>query len=149
MYISYIDYQQLGSTPMPEYDFLRRAMEAEKIIDDLTTGVDGICKLRVAFPTDPHDVQTIKVCMAIMISNLGDVDAVKEKMKEDGGGVIASKSSGSESISYATGTVPDDAKAAVSEEYRREKLRNIARFWLRDIQDCNGVNLLYGGRYDV
>ena len=66
--------------------------------------------------------------------------------------VISSVSSGSESVSYATGSAARSGTtaidAAVSDPGARARLLDdIVRRYLSGVKDANGVNLLYMGRY--
>ena len=151
MYISYLDYIQLGEKKLPEFDFRKYEYEAERVVDDVTTGVDGVKKLQVAFPEDETDKRAVVMTMTALISKLAEITDLKKSITETGaggvGGVVASVSSGSESISYATSFVSDEVRAATSEEAKQQTLKRIARDGLRGIKDANGVNLLYGGSY--
>ena len=128
MYITIDEYEAMGdyTAQYPEgYYFDRLCTTASRLMDRFTTGVDGVCKLRVAFPTDSYAVEAVKNCAAEIISFLANVETARiEASKCRGyvetphgirGKVISSVSSGSESISYASSgtakTLVDDAVA--------------------------------------
>ena len=51
MYITYEDYAGIyGEAAITEADFKRLGFRAQRVLDDLTTGVDGVRKLAVAMP---------------------------------------------------------------------------------------------------
>ncbi|MBR2680495.1 MAG: hypothetical protein IKE23_07045, partial [Exiguobacterium sp.] len=61
--------------------------------------------------------------------------------------VVASRSSGSESISYASNVSTSLIEATKSEDAKMALLSRTARFYLAGVEDANGVNLLYMGAY--
>lgn len=68
MYIDYAFYTNLYSDGMEEQQFNRLTWSACKRVDNLTTGVDGVRKLKTAFPTDTEDVETVKRCVAEVVN---------------------------------------------------------------------------------
>lgn len=162
MYITREEYEALGdfTAKYPSgYYFDRLCSTASRLMDRFTTGVDGVCKLKVAFPTDSYAVEAVKNCAAEIISFLADVETARLTVDESRGHVdtahgirgkvIASVSSGSESISYATGspakTLADSA--AADRKVRDQTIRDMIADHLSGVPDANGVNLLYMGRY--
>ena len=143
-----------------EKDFNRLLWEASRILDSETTGVDGYRKLRYAFPTDEEDSEAVKRCLCVIINTMHRVELAESAAqnlfveREDGtvvGKVVASVSSGSESISYSTntsaGTVLDKIVSGALEAVN--VYRGTIRSYLSGVADANGVNLLYGGVYPV
>ena len=59
MYITYSEYTALYD-PIEERDFNRLVFQACQAVDNLTTGVDGVKKLRVAFPADEDNATAVK-----------------------------------------------------------------------------------------
>ena len=154
MYLTYQDFSAVAGTEMTTADFDRYEFDAEMIVDQFTTGVDNVQKLRVAFPTDPLTVQAVKRCMVALTDAVCRFDrADLASLSLNGtatGGVIASVSSGSESISYATGADATSMAAAVkSDAGRQAYYYNIVRRYLGGRTDANGVGLLFGGSYPV
>lgn len=144
MQICYADYALLyGENQEVEKAFARYSWEAERVVNDMTTGVDGICKLKVAFPTAEYDVECVKRAMAAVIDKMAQVDSMSRKLAS--GGVVKSRSAGNESISYETGG--EIATAAASQSEQRRLYSSVIEQYLRDVADANGVNLLYRGLY--
>lgn len=141
------------------YNFDRLAFEASRLLDRLTTGVDGVKKLKSHFPTDPEDAEAVRFCAARIVNFLYGVAAAEAAAVQGRGydqtdqglrgKVISSVSAGNESISYASsgaaGTAFDAAAADVSA--RDQAARELAREGLQGVCDANGVNLLYMGPY--
>jgi hypothetical protein len=141
---------------MKESDFNRVAFEAARKLDMLTTGVDGVKKLLVAFPTDEVDAEAVKHCFCALVSLMHGIRTAEgAALKSTGytetanglqGKIISSVSAGNESISYADG--PGGYFAAVYDRSVREKMyAELVREHLSGACDANGVNLLYMGRY--
>lgn len=152
MYIAYDEYVQLYD-PIDEKEFRRLSHEADRLMENQTTGIDGYCKLREAMPVDEHDRTAVKYCAAQVvyllhrINNLqasGGFESTDLGMR---GKVISSISSGNESISYSTGTATAIEKAASDLSTRRTLLAQTIREHLSGVHDANGVNLLYMGAY--
>ena len=138
-YVDYEYYKSLyGEKAIPETDFNRLLWDAEREIDKATSGVDGVRKLQVAFPTSVYDAEAVKRCV------LGLVDFLyKLELAEN------SVSAGNESISYAVGKSSD---TAISNAIKDLHSRDMAVYQfitsrLSGVSDANGVNLLFGGRY--
>ena len=146
----------------PPLGFEHLAFMASRMMDNETTSVDGFKKLKAAYPVDPDDDQTVKLCAAALVTFLSQVERLHTASlktreyteREDGtvtGKVVASVSSGSESISYATmgaGSASSSLVAAAANDAERQMMcRNIIREYLAGICDANGVHLLYMGVY--
>lgn len=165
-YATYEDFKSLyGDDKMDEAGFSRLSWEAEQLLDTATTGVDGVRKLRRAFPVEEHDVQAVRRCVCALIDILRQLDEAAESIRKAQGLVenadgtfqsrlVASRSSGSESISYATGTAARAGgtaiDTAISDQTARARLLDdTVRRYLSGVPDANGVNLLYLGQYPV
>ena len=162
-YVEFSEYKTLyGDKEIPETDFNRLSWDACKKLDNATTGVDNVKKLKVAFPREEDDAITVKRCACELVSILYKLEQAEKTMqsakgyvqREDGslqGKVVSSVSAGNESISYSanggsnTATLFDKALAdkAVQEQLFRDTITG----YLSGVADANGVNLLYMGRY--
>ena len=62
--MAYIDYEYyknlFGEKAIPEQDFNRLVWDSCKKIDNATTGVDNVKKLKIAFPKDEDDAEAVK-----------------------------------------------------------------------------------------
>lgn len=158
MYITYSEYTALYDT-IEEKVFIRLAYDACCHIDRQTTGVDGVKKLKVAFPADEDSAAAIKHCAANLVYILYQINEAEQSASagrgyvqaENGmhGKVIASVSAGNESVSYSAGSsAKTTIDSAVSDmTARNDLIRNTVREYLSGISDANGVNLLYMGAY--
>lgn len=158
--MSYINYEYFTSLygtelSMTEYD--RFAWDAFRKLDHYTTGVDGIRKLRIAFPVDELDAEAVKRCAAKLISIAAQVYAA-EKSAEAARGysqtsnglqgkVISSVSAGNESITYSSGGATIIDKALADKSILEKLYNDTIREYLSGVKDANGVNLLYMGSY--
>lgn len=152
-YVDYEYYKSLyGEKALAEADFKRLLWDAEREIDKATSGVDGVRKLKVAFPTDEYDAETVKRCICALIEFLNNLETVEKSsamvQSSDGtmrGGIVKSVSAGNESITYETsGTINNAVKSV------RDRDLTVYAFIasrLYGVSDANGVNLLFGGRY--
>lgn len=152
MYLSYEEYLMINpKNIIDEFDYNAYELEAEMYIDKFTMTIDGVRKLQIAFPADEHSKRAVHTCMAALISKISTIEKVKEQMLNNSlngeGGIISSKSSGSESIAYSTSVVSQELQFATDEKKKEEALYNLIRKYLYGIQDANGVNLFYGGCY--
>lgn len=157
MYISYKEYTALYDY-FDEKLFNRLAFDACRYIDRLTTGVDGVKKLKVAFPLNEDDAAAVKRCAAHIVNFLHQIHEA-EKSASVGRGyeqtsnglrgrVVSSVTAGSESVSYSAGTQKTAVDVAVESPAERERMiREMVREYLSGVADANGVNLLYMGRY--
>ena len=161
MYIDYEYYKSLyGEKAIPEADFNRLLWDAEREIDKATSGVDGVKKLKVAFPTDEEDVETVKRCVCALVEFLKQIEDAERNANSAGqyteradgsmqGKVVASVAAGNESITYAVGKSAD---TAISNAIKDLHSKDVAVYQfitskLSGVSDANGVNLLFGGRY--
>lgn len=152
-------YEGLYGT-IPDADFTRLSWEACRYVDIHTTGIDNVKKLKLYFPTDEDNAEAVKRCVSSIVHFLHQVsqaeiaslsasgfEATEQGMR---GKVISSVSSGNESISYATGSTSQATAidAAVKDKTVRESMiGNIVWEYLSGVEDANGVNLLFMGRY--
>lgn len=117
-------------------------------IDTLTFG-----RLTFAFPTVEAHIEKIKKAVCAVAEALFYIDfqrqAATAQKVQDGTyrGVIASVSSGRESISYAVNNTSAStyAAAAASAVEQNKLICSIAVRYLANIPDANGINLLYAG----
>lgn len=160
-YVDYEYYKSLyGEKALAESDFTRLLWDAEREIDKATSGVDNVRKLKVAFPTNEEDAETVKRCVCALVEFLKQIEDVERNAnslgqyaeRADGslqGKVVSSVSAGNESISYAVGKSADTAisNATKSLQDRDVTVYAFIASRLHGISDANGVNLLFGGRY--
>lgn len=161
MYVDYEFYKALyGSDAVSESEFNRFSWVASKKIEKYTTGVDGVKKLQVAFPTDKEGQEAVKRCLCALIELTSNIVQAENNAKantgyierEDGtllGKVVTSISAGNEKISYSTGEASATLiSRAVEDKTMREQLfRDTIKEYLSGVTDANGVNLLYMGTY--
>ena len=146
-YITEANYEALYvSIDTAEFD--RLAYDASRFMDAMTTGIDNVKKLKTAMPEDEDDAEAVEMCCAKLISLLQSIEAANGfTLRGDGtvvSNAVSSISSGSESISFGTSSV----SAAASDITVKNKLMtDTVKAYLSGIEDKNGVNLLYMGRY--
>ena len=160
-YVDYEYYQSLyGEKAIPEAEFNRLLWDAEREIDKATSGVDGVRKLQVAFPTSDYDAEAVRRCVCSLVDFLNQMDTAERNAnfvgqyteRADGslqGKVVSSVSAGNESISYAVGKSSD---TAISNAIKDLQSKDMAVYQfitskLSGVSDANGVNLLFVGRY--
>lgn len=160
MYITYGEYTALYDN-IEEKVFNRLAYDAGRYIDRLTAGADGLKKLKVYPPVDIDNAEAVRRCAAAVVNLLAQIDAAEKNVASGRGyvetenglrsKVLASLSAGNESVSYATGAAGKSAvDAAVESAAEKEHLVfSVIRHYLSGVEDANGVNLLYMGRYPV
>lgn len=144
MYIDYADYVKLYND-ISEADFPNYQYKACAIVNNNTTGVDGVRKLDKYFPTAEYDVMAIKACACEIAHAL---HSINKSLSNDSteGKAIASISSGSESVSYVNhGNIYTEACADM--RARNALMADICKEFLAGAKDANGVNLLYMGVY--
>lgn len=161
--MNYIDYNYFvelyGDKIITLQEFNLASWEAFRKLEYHTTGVDGVKKLKVAFPTDEDDAEAVKRCAAKLVYITAQIAAV-EKSASKGRGytetanglqgkIISSVSAGNESISFSTtnntATLIDKA---LNDKAAQERLyRDTVTEYLSGVKDANGVNLLYMGVY--
>lgn len=163
MYITFDDYKELYD-PIEERVFNLLAYDACRMMDIHTTGIDNVKKLKLYPPTDEDAVQAIMHCAAKLVNFLNQVreeemaaslgrgyEATEQGVR---GKVITSVTAGNESISYSAGysRTSSAALTAVESAARDKTVRDkfVAEIiWesLSGIEDANGVNLLFMGKY--
>ena len=146
MYIEYEYYKSLyGDKALAENEFNRLSWDAEREIDKATCGIDGVKKLKVAFPTNRYDAEVVKRCVCDLIDFLSQLEKAQSTMINDGG-IVSSKSAGNESISYVNG---DTVVISALRSARGKEIAicSLITEKLRDVKDANGINLLYLGSY--
>ena len=145
-YIDYEYYKSLyGENALAEIDFNRLSWDAEREIDKATSGVDGVKKLKVAFPVNEYDAEIVKRCVCDLVDYLSQLEKAQSTMINDGG-IVVSKSAGNESISYAN-TDSDISSALKGAKGKENAIYNFIVSKLSGVSDANGVNLLFAGRY--
>ena len=160
-YVDYEYYKSLyGEKAIPETDFKRLLWDAEREIDKATSGVDNVRKLKVAFPINEEDAETVKRCVCDLVEFLKQIEDAERNANSVGqyteradgslqGKVVSSVSAGNESISYAVGKSAD---TAISNAIKDLHSKDVAVYQfitnkLSGVSDANGVNLLFVGRY--
>lgn len=160
MYITFNEYCELYE-PIEEKAFNRLAFEACRAMDDHTTGVDGVKKLKIAFPTDEDSKEAVSRCAAKILNLLHQIQEAEAAASAARGyteteqglqrKIISRVESGNEAISYSeTKLANSTIDAAVADRSVRDELiSSVVREHLSGIADANGVSLLYMGRYPV
>ena len=162
--MSYVDYEYYkslyGENALSESEFSRFLWEAEREIDKATSGVDGVRKLQIAFPTSDYDAESVRRCVVEVVSFLYKLEVAEKSLnaineyteRADGslqGKVVTSVSAGNESISYAVGKTSDTAISNAIKDLQSKDMtiQKLIASKLRGISDANGINLLFEGRY--
>lgn len=157
--MAYADYQfytekYYGDT-VPEDAFPKYTDRASDHINMITFDrlVDGL-------PDDERSQTKIKKAVCALADAIYEIDQIKKASMETVGTVtredgtvvnkaVSSVSSGSESISYVTGTSGSNAdiysQAAMDKKVENVLLRQIATDYLAGVVDKKGVCLLYAG----
>ena len=160
-YVTLADYNQFYSDNILEPDFNRFVVCASAKADRLTTGVDGVKKLKVAFPTDADDVEVVKAAICGVIHLMNEIEKANEAAsvggyvtRDDGtviGKIATSISSGSESISYSAATGGQSTASVLigDSKAQNEAYNTILEEGFRGVTDANGVNLMYMGVYPL
>lgn len=158
MYITLTDYTALYD-PIEEKTFNRLAFDACRYVDRHTTGIDGVKKLKAAFPADENSVAAVKHCAAAIVNLLYQIQEAEKSASlgrgytqtENGlqGKIVSSVSAGDEAVSFTSGSQQKTAvDLAVSDMAERNRLIfATVREYLSGVTDANGVNLLYMGVY--
>ena len=158
MYITFEEYGQLYD-PMEETVFNRLAFDACRVLDIHTTGIDNVKKLRSFPPKDEYSSQMVKHCAAKLVNILHQIHeaemaaAMGRGYTETEQGlqrrIISRLESGNEAISFSESKASNSAiDAAVADKSARDYLlAETVWEYLRGVEDENGVNLLYMGRY--
>ena len=134
-------------------DFTYFERKAERRIDVITGN-----KLQFAFPTKKKDKETVKDCVCELTEFFYQLDSYQNAAMDsvgvvtqaDGtvtGKIVASISSGSESVSYSAKGSADTSliEAAKDKKVADTVIYSIVKDGLSNILDKNGVNLLYAG----
>lgn len=158
MYITFDEFSTLYD-PIDEKLFNRLAFDAARLIDNHTTGIDGVKKLKVAFPLDEDSVAAVKHCAGNIINLLYQIQEA-EKLAASARGytetehglqrkIVSRVEAGNEAISYSeTKLTNSTIDAAVADRSARDALiTSVIREYLSGAADANGVNLLYLGPY--
>ena len=138
MYIDIEYYQELYGEVDP-FVFDRFCYEAQTKLDQATTSIFGVKRLKEFFPTDEDDAERVKRCLAKITNILISANEQNEEIAK--GGFIQSVNSGSESITYAN---KKELLEVTNEQLSRD-VRNTINEYLSGVTDVNGINLLYGG----
>ncbi len=160
MYIDYEYYVSLyGGELITSQDFDIVSWEVFRLLDRHTTGIDGIKKLRVAFPVDEYDAEAVKRCAAKLINIAAQIVTAEKAVNQSKGytetanglqgKIITSVSAGNESVSYSANTAAATLidKALTDKAVQDKLYSDTIRSCLSGVRDANGVNLLYMGRY--
>ena len=144
MYVDYEFYKTLYGTTVDEKAFNRLIWNAEKIVKNAVTGVDGRCKLDFAFPDVAYDAEAVKRCECALVDIMAKIE--KAETEAEGNKTVKSVSAGNESISYDTGS--GLIRNVLSDKSAQARLyADTINEYLRGTKDKNGVNLLFGGIY--
>lgn len=157
--MAYADYQFYTTTyygdTVPGSDFLKYAERASDRIDAITFDrlVDG-------FPEEERASTKVKKAVCAVAEALYQIDQIKKASMESVGtvtredGTVVSKavssiSSGSESISFATGSSGNTESiyghAALDKKVESVLLYQVATEYLSGVTDKKGICLLYAG----
>ena len=160
-YATYEDYTGLyGAGRLDEAGFARLLWEAERVMDQATTGVDGVVKLRAAMPREEQAAQAVRRCACALTELLARLEQAAESVSlgrehtENADGtlqprLVAARSSGSESVTYAVGSASAVDAAVGDPAAWRQLTDDTVRRYLAGVPDANGVNLLFMGPYPV
>lgn len=139
--------------------FNRLEFEARRVMDLHTTGIDNLRKLNHFPPKDEYNALAVKHCQAKIINLLFQIHEAEAAAAMGRGyteteqglqcRIISQVKAGNEAISYAETKLANTAiDAAVSDRTARDKLlAETVWDYLRGVEDANGVNLLYMGKY--
>lgn len=152
MYITFSEYSELYD-PIDGKLFNRLSYEAGRLMDNHTTGIDGVKKLKVAMPVDSDAMEAVKRCAAAVTNLLYRINEAESasgyELSDQGrrGKVITHVTAGNESISYSSGASTDVDKAVLDLPTRDSLIKATIREYLSGVTDANGVNLLFMGYY--
>ena len=144
MYVDYAFYKTLYGTTVDETVFNRLIWNAEKLVKNAVTGVDGRCKLDFAFPDVAYDAEAVKRCECALVNIMAKIE--KAETEAEGNKTVKSVSAGNESISYDTGSGLI-GKVLSNKSAQARLYADTINEYLRGTKDKNGVNLLFGGAY--
>ena len=134
-YAVYEDYAALYGEGLDEAGFDRLVWQAGRVMDRATTGVDGVAKLRVAYPE--REDEAVRRCACALVERLRRGQPVEHPDGTVSPRLVTGRTAGAESVTYA-------AAASGAED---TALADAVREYLGGVRDANGVNLLYLGRY--
>lgn len=153
-------YYPVGSKDFPFSQLFEiKASEAYRILEKHTTGIDGVKKLKIAFPVDEDDANAVKHCWCKIIEILyqlrdAEIAAAEGRgyTKTDHGlqrKIVSRVESGNEAISYSETKLSDSLIDAAASDLSAQKalMSHVIREYLSGVCDANGVNLLYMGEY--
>ena len=144
MYVDYEFYKTLYGTTVDDKVFNRLIWNAEKLVKNAVTGVDGRCKLDFAFPDVAYDSEAVKRCECALVNIMAKIE--KAETEAEVNKTVKSVSAGNESISYDTGS--GLIGKVLSDKSAQARLyADTINEYLRGTKDKNGVNLLFGGAY--
>ena len=142
--VDYEYYTNIYGADIDTMTFGRLSWNAEKVLNDATTCVDGLCKLKAAFPTVPEDIEAVKRCVCEVVYLMQKIE--QANTQAENGKIVSSVHAGNESISYAVGG--GTIGAVLSDRKAQYALYNdTIRSYLSGVKDNNGVNMLYAGVY--
>ena len=144
MYVDYAFYKTLYGNTVDETVFDRIIWNAEKLVKNAVTGVDGRCKLDFAFPDVAYDAEAVKRCECALVNIMAKIE--KAETEAEGNKTVKSVSAGNESISYDTGSGLI-GKVLSNKSAQARLYADTINEYLRGTKDKNGVNLLFGGAY--
>ena len=144
MYVDYEFYKTLYGNTVDETVFNRLIWNAEKLVKNAVTGVDGRCKLDFAFPDVAYDAEAVKRCECALVDIMAKIE--KAETEAEGNKTVKSVSAGNESISYDTGSGLI-GKVLSNKSAQSRLYADTINEYLRGTKDKNGVNLLFGGAY--
>lgn len=158
MYITFEEYVSLYDA-MDSKLFARLSFEAFRVMDNHTTGIDGVKKLKMFPPAEEYKTEAVRYCAAKIINLLYQIQEA-ESSAEIGRGyiqtdqglqrkIISRVEAGNEAISYSeTKLANSTIDAAVADRSVRDNLlADTVKECLSGISDANGVSLLYMGPY--
>lgn len=124
--------------------FNRLEYDAERMLQDITTGVDGVCKIKEYFPIDDN-AEALKRAIAKIVYTLKENETKSKVVTLENGqitsNIVNSVSSGSESMSFDNSALKTNALTSIVD------VKTMAREEIRGIKDLNGINMLYMGEY--
>ena len=158
MYITLNEYNELYD-PVEEKPFNRLSFDAFRVMDNYTTGVDGVKKLREFFPTDEYNAQAVKHCAAKLINLMAQIQEAESAIAMGRGytetenglqrKIVSRVEAGNEAISYMESNAGSSVidKAVADKSIKDKLVSDIIRDGLSGVTDANGINLLYMGPY--
>lgn len=144
MYVDYEFYKTLYGNTVDETVFNQLIWNAENLVKNAVTGVDGRCKLDFAFPDVAYDAEAVKRCECALVDIMAKIE--KAETEAEGNKTVKSVSAGNESISYDTGSGLI-GKVLSNKSAQSRLYADTINEYLRGTKDKNGVNLLFGGAY--